>query len=69
MAESTSADTAAKWIFIPLTAKYTVNGVVDYKSLFLIPTGMALVAAIILAVGFYPPKDVGAHIEGDSPTH
>jgi nucleoside transporter len=56
-----AGDLAAKWIFIPLQAKLTVDGVLDYKSLFLIPTGLALLAAIILAVAFHPPKDVGAH--------
>ncbi|MBM3821706.1 MAG: MFS transporter [Verrucomicrobia bacterium] len=64
-----AGDLASKWIFIPLTAKYTVDKVVDYKSLFLIPTGLAFVAAVILAVAFYPPKDVGAQTGGSAPAH
>lgn len=64
-----AGDIAAKWIFIPLQAKYTVDKVVDYKSLFLVPTGLAFLAAIILAVAFYPPKDVGAQTGGSAPAH
>ncbi|HEX5052665.1 MAG TPA: MFS transporter [Planctomycetota bacterium] len=49
-------DLAAKWLFVPLTAHYTdADGVVDYRSLFQWPTGMALVAAVGLAVAFDPP--------------
>jgi len=54
-------DLTAKWLFIPLTEKYTVNGVTDFKSLFLIPTGLALLGAIILAVAFWPPKEISEH--------
>ena len=50
-------DLAAKWLFIPLQGHYTTNGTVDYRSLFLVPTGMALAAAVLLAVFFQPPKD------------
>lgn len=64
-----AGDLAAKWIFIPLQAKYTVDGVVDYKSLFLVPTALAIVAAIILAVAFYPPRDVGAHTGASDASH
>ncbi|MBM4061510.1 MAG: MFS transporter, partial [Planctomycetes bacterium] len=59
-------DLAAKWLFVPLQANYTAvvakegvaEGVkvVDYQSLFLWPTGMALVAAVLLAVAFRPPQ-------------
>ncbi|MDB6140105.1 MAG: yegT [Verrucomicrobiaceae bacterium] len=51
-------DLAAKWIFIPLQGKLTVNGVTDYKQLFLVPTGMALAAALLLAIFFNPPKEL-----------
>ena len=48
---------AAKWIFVPLRDHlYTTDGEVDYSGLFLWPTGMALAAAVILAVAFHPPK-------------
>jgi MFS family permease len=32
------------------------NGVVDFKSLFLLPCGAAIVAAIVLALFFRPPE-------------
>jgi MFS family permease len=52
-------DLAAKWIFIPLQGRLTVDGQVDYRTLFLVPTFMALVAAGLLLVFFHPPKNVG----------
>jgi nucleoside transporter len=56
-------DLAAKWIFIPLEARYTQAGTTDYQSLFLVPAGMAVVAAIALALFFQPekgqPEEVG----------
>lgn len=48
-------DLAAKWLFIPLQARMTHSGVVDYRSLFLVPAGLALAAAFILLVAFRPP--------------
>lgn len=65
-----AGDLAAKWLFIPLQAKYTAaDGTVNYHSLFLVPTGLALLGAVILAVAFYPPKDVGAQTGGSAPAH
>ncbi len=70
-----AGDLAAKWIFIPLIAKHTVvdavtnKSTIDYKSIFLVPTGMALVAAVILAIAFWPPKDVGAATGSSAPAH
>ncbi len=49
-------DLAAKWIFLPLQERLTVNGTTDYHQLFLVPTGMALAAAVLLAVAFHPPR-------------
>ncbi|HZN40635.1 MAG TPA: MFS transporter [Planctomycetota bacterium] len=50
-------DLAAKWIFVPLQAHYTsADGKsIDYQSLFLWPTAMALFAAVMLAALFRPP--------------
>jgi hypothetical protein len=48
-------DLAAKWLFLPLQAKLTHDGVVDYRQLMLVPAGLATVAAVILLVGFKPP--------------
>jgi nucleoside transporter len=49
-------DLAAKWIFIPLQGSLTQNNVVDYHKLFMVPAGMALGAAILLALFFRPPR-------------
>jgi hypothetical protein len=51
-------DLAAKWLFIPLQAHLTTGNVVDYRSLFLVPTGMALAAAVLLALFFRPPPQI-----------
>lgn len=63
-------DLAAKWLFIPLMQawKVTVPAVgggaakemIDYHKLFLVPAGLALFAAVLLAVAFHPPKEVSA---------
>lgn len=50
-------DLAGKWLFLPLQESLTRDGVTDYKSLFLVPTGMAIAAIIILALFFRPPTD------------
>ena len=50
-------DLAAKWMFIPLQASLTQNNIIDYKSLFLVPTLLSVGAAIILAVAFRPPRE------------
>jgi MFS family permease len=48
-------DLAAKWIFIPLSAKYLKGtGFEGYRELFLVPVGMSLVAAVLLALFFRP---------------
>jgi len=56
-------DLAAKWFFIPLQGKLTVDGVVNYRELFLWPTGLSLAAAVLLLVAFYPPKELDAPAE------
>lgn len=54
-------DLAAKWIFIPLQGKLTAaDGTVNYRDLFLYPTGFALAATLLLAIAFWPPKDLEA---------
>ncbi len=57
-------DLAAKWLFLPLMKKWTVSvdvagtatTMIDYHKLFLVPSAMALGAAILLAIAFHPPK-------------
>ena len=56
-------DLAAKWLFIPLQGRLTADDVVDYKKLFLVPTFMALAAAVVLAVAFWPPKSLATVTE------
>jgi nucleoside transporter len=57
-------DLAAKWFFIPLQGKLTsAEGVVNYKELFLWPTGLSLAASVILLIAFWPPKELEAATE------
>jgi nucleoside transporter len=61
-------DLAAKWLFIPLQERLTTDGVTDYRQLFLVPTGMALAAAVLLAIAFWPPRSLAtASQAGDDP--
>jgi hypothetical protein len=54
-------DLAAKWFFIPLQGKLTAaDGSVNYKELFLWPTGFALGAAALLLIAFWPPRELAA---------
>ncbi|MBU6222004.1 MAG: MFS transporter [Planctomycetes bacterium] len=64
-------DLAAKWLFIPLQASLTAaDGAVDYRRLFLVPAVMALAAAAVLLVAFWPPRwlATGAQVEDDPET-
>ena len=45
----------ASKVFPALSAQYTVDGQVDYHKLFLVPTGLALLGIILLALFFKPP--------------
>lgn len=57
-------DFAAKWFFIPLQGQLTAaDGSVDYRTLFLWPTGLALAASILLVIGFWPPKELSSNVE------
>jgi MFS family permease len=51
-------DLAAKWLFIPLQSSLTTNGTTDYRQLFLVPMAMALLAAAVLLVAFWPPRSL-----------
>jgi MFS family permease len=63
-------DLAAKWLFIPLQTRLTTEGATDYRQLFLVPTFMALGAAAVLLLFFWPPKwlATGAQVEDDPET-
>jgi MFS family permease len=43
-----------------LQNKFTHDGVVDFRGLFLVPCFVALAAAVVLAIAFHPPKNVAA---------
>ena len=70
-------DLAAKWIFVPLMEQWKITHVVagkdvqmiDYHKLFLVPVGLALVATVILALCFHPPKEIsaGGEASGSAP--
>lgn len=47
----------ANFWFGALKAQYTVNGVVDYHKLFLVPTGLAVAATFLLLLFFKPPTE------------
>jgi nucleoside transporter len=49
------ANSICPWL---MQSVYTVNGVVDFRHLFLVPLAAASVAAIALALFFHPPKTV-----------
>jgi nucleoside transporter len=46
---------AASFIFPELVGRLTTDGAVDYTTLFLVPTGMALAAVCLLGLFFRPP--------------
>ena len=46
----------ASFLFPELISRLSVDGAVDYTTLFMVPTGMALVAVLLLAVFFRPPS-------------
>lgn len=57
-------DFAAKWFFIPLQGSLTAaDGTVNYRELFLWPTGLALGASVLLVVAFWPPKELSSNVE------
>ncbi len=46
----------ASFLFPTLIGRLSVDGAVDYTRLFLVPTGMALAAVLLLALFFRPPS-------------
>ena len=49
-------DLAAKWLFIPLQDSLKTDAGIDYQKLFLVPTLMAVAAAGLLLLAFWPPR-------------
>lgn len=62
-------DLAANWIFLPLKDRLTEGGATDYRTLFLVPTGMALLGALVLALGFRPPANATVPAEQGAAAH
>ncbi len=70
-------DLAAKGLFVPLMDKLKVTvgtgeaakTMIDYQKLFLVPVGLALVAAVLLAVAFKPPAEIATVSEGGNAPH
>ncbi len=50
----------APWLFDEI---FTRSGITDYHGLFLMAMGISVAAALILALGFHPPKNVGTDVE------
>ena len=50
----------APWLFGEV---FTHDKVTDFRGLFLMATGVSLAAALLLGLGFHPPKDVGTDVE------
>jgi nucleoside transporter len=50
------ANSLCPWL---LQTVYTVDGVTDFKSMFMIPMTISILAALLLAFGFRPPTEVG----------
>jgi MFS family permease len=46
----------ANFVCPPVFEKYTTNGTTDFRGLFLIPCGVAVVAAVMLFLLFHPPR-------------
>jgi MFS family permease len=51
-------------IWPQLEGKFKMGDVIDYEKLFLIPTVMAIVAALLLVVAFNPPAKAESNVEG-----
>jgi len=52
-------DLAAKWMFIPLQASLTApEGAIDYRTLFMVPAGMAVGGSLLLLLFFRPPSGI-----------
>lgn len=55
---------AANYIFPPLMAQWTdpTTGIIDYRTLFMVPAGMAVVAMLLMAVFFRPAERAPASV-------
>jgi hypothetical protein len=51
------ANSICPWL---LQTVYTVDGITDFKSMFMIPMAISMLAALALAFGFRPPTALSA---------
>ncbi|MFM7520121.1 MAG: MFS transporter [Planctomycetota bacterium] len=58
-------DLAAKWFFIPLQSSLTTADVTDYRRLFLVPAGLAVLAALMLLIFFWPPRSIATAADAE----
>jgi hypothetical protein len=49
------ANSICPWL---LQTVYTVDGVTDFRSMFMIPMAISILAALLLAIAFRPPNEV-----------
>jgi predicted MFS family arabinose efflux permease len=57
------------WIFYGNKMFTQADGGMDWRNLFLVPAGLAIVAMVLLAVAFHPPKNVEEGTGGSAPAH
>lgn len=48
------ANSVCPWL---IQEVFTVDGVTDFKNLFLVPSFISIAAAVVLAVGSNPPRE------------
>lgn len=60
---------AANQLFPRLVAAYTTDGVLDYQKLFLVPTGLAIGAIVLLLLFFKPPTERPEMVGASSAPH
>ena len=51
------------FVWPELAERYTTNGVIDYRTVFLVPAGVALFAAVLLILFFHPPTKAATFAE------
>lgn len=60
-------DLAAKWTFLPLKERLTsAEGITEWKTLFLVPAGLAVGCMLLLTFLFFPPSAGPASEEGSA---
>jgi hypothetical protein len=50
----------APWLYDTV---FTHEKVTDFHNLFLMASGLSLVAALVLGLGFHPPKEISVNVD------